>query len=60
MRSPMQRKYAAKAAHGARGEQGEKSLPYSIAQARTEEYAAKAECGPCGPAREQGENLPCF
>ncbi len=30
MHSPMQRKYAAKAAHGTRGEQGE-NLPYSIA-----------------------------
>ncbi len=30
MRSPMQRKYAAKAAHGARGEQGRKTFPYSI------------------------------
>ncbi len=33
MRSPMQRKYAANAAHGARGELGE-SLPCSIVQAR--------------------------
>ena len=31
MRSPMQRKYAAEAAHGARGEQGEKSFPPDFA-----------------------------
>ncbi len=38
MHSSMQRKYAAKAAHGARGEQG-KSLPFSIAQARIWKFA---------------------
>ncbi len=39
MCSPMQRKYAAKAAHGARGEQGEK-LPYSILSFGMEEIMA--------------------
>ncbi|MFG6344414.1 MAG: hypothetical protein K1W35_11780 [Lachnospiraceae bacterium] len=32
LHSPMQRKNAAKAAHGARGEQGKMNLRYSIAQ----------------------------
>ena len=37
MCSPMQRKYAAKAAHGARGEQGKINFPYSIAHGHPEE-----------------------
>ncbi len=45
MRRPVQRKYAAKAAHGPRGEQGEK-LPCPIPQARAVEIAADAACAP--------------
>lgn len=49
MHRPMQRKYTAKAAHGACGEQGKINLPYSIVQGRTEEnrragFAAVAAC----------------
>ena len=36
MHRPVQRKYATKAAHGPRGEQGE-NLPYSIAHGRPDE-----------------------
>ena len=36
------------AAHGARGEQGRRVLPYSIAQGRVRKLAAKAACAQGG------------
>ena len=46
---PRAEEYAAKAAHGARGEQGRKTFPCSIAYGHSKEDASEA--GGC-PARE--------
>ena len=54
MRRPVQRKYAAKAAHGPRGEQG-KNSPARFHRPMQWKYAAKAAHGPRG---EQGKNSP--
>ena len=52
LHSPMQRRYATEAAHGARGEQGKKNLPYSIAHG-----CGAEECSKSCPhqARQTGE-----
>jgi len=55
MRRPVQWKYAAKAAHGPRSEQG-KNSPARFHRPVQWNYAAKAAHGPRG---EQGEKLPC-